>query len=324
MRVVFWGSPDFAGTILDAVLASAHTVVGAVTQPARPVGRGRRKDPRRVAPAAVGRAAEAAGLPVLAPGKPRGEEFLTALRALGGEVFLVAAYGEILPAAVLEMPPHGALNVHASLLPAYRGAAPVTRAILDGRRTTGITIMRMDAGLDTGPICIQAETTIEPEDSAGEVTRRLAALGGRLAVEALDRLAAGTLPEVAQDGDEASYAPKVEPAEARLDWSRPAEALARAARAFDPWPGAWTTWRGERLKVFRIEPLPVGSAAAEESDRDHPPPGTIVAFDPHPHVRTGDGAVRLTSVQPAGGRRMTGADWVRGRGPVAGDRLGDA
>lgn len=309
MRVVFWGSPDFAVPVLDALLSSSHEVVGAVSQPARPKGRG-----RGVAATAVAARAEAAGLPVLTPEKPRGDAFLERLRALEADVFVVAAYGEILPPAVLDMPPHGALNVHASLLPAYRGAAPVTRALLDGRKTTGITIMRMEAGLDTGPICLQSEEPVRPDDTAGNLAGRLAGRGARLAVEALDLLEAGGLVETPQDDRVASLAPKVEPEEARLDWSRPASLLERAARAFDPWPGAWTSWRGERLKVFRLEILPAAGGG---------PPGEILELDPMPVVRTGDGAVRLDLVQPSGGRRMSGADWARGREARPGQRLGE-
>lgn len=310
MRVVFWGSPAFAVVTLEAVMASAHQVTGVVTQPPRAAGRG-----RRAAPTPVARTAAAAGVPVLAPDKPRGEPFLTALRSLRADLFLVAAYGEILPATVLATAPHGALNIHASLLPAYRGAAPVTRAILDGRRTTGITIMRMDAGLDTGPICLQAEEPIHPDDTAGSLTARLAGLGAPLAVEALERLTAGTLPEAPQDDAAASHAPKVDASEARLDWTRPAAELERAARAFDPWPGAWTIWRGERLKVFRLalEAGPEGLRADM---------GKLVAVQPGPLVQVGDGVVRLDVVQPPGGRRMAGSAWARGRSASVGERLG--
>lgn len=308
MRVVFWGSPDFAVPVLEALLASAHEVVGVVSQPARPKGRG-----RGVARTAVAERAGEAGLPVLSPEKPRGEVFLAELETLGADVFLVAAYGEILPPAVLEMPRHGALNVHASLLPAYRGAAPVTRALLDGREVTGVTMMRMEAGLDTGPICLQSEEPVRADDTTGSLAARLAVRGARLAVEALDLLAAGRLIETPQDDRAASLAPKVEPAEARLDWSRPAAFLERAVRAFDPWPGAWTTWDGERLKVFRLECLPAAGEGV---------PGEILGTDPAPVVRTGAGDVRLILVQPSGGRRMSGADWARGREPRPGGRLG--
>ncbi len=309
MRVVFWGSPDFAVPVLDALLASRHDVVGAASQPARPKGRG-----RGVAATPVAKRALAAGLPVLTPEKPRGDGFLERLAALGPDVFMVAAYGQILPPAVLDMPPHGALNVHASLLPAYRGAAPVTRALLDGREVTGVTIMRMEVGLDTGPICLQSEEPVRPDDTAGSLAGRLAGRGAPLAVEALDLLESGRLVETPQDDRAASLAPKVGPEEARLDWSRPTVFLERAARAFDPWPGAWTTWRGERLKVFRLESRP----AADGGE-----PGELLETDPAPVVRTGDGAARLVLVQPPGGRRMSGADWARGREARPGQRLGE-
>lgn len=309
MRLVFWGSPAFAVPVLEALLASRHEVVGVVTQPARPKGRG-----RGLAATPVAERAGASGLPVLTPDKPRGEDFLERLRTFDAQVYVVAAYGEILPPSVLATPPHGALNVHASLLPAYRGAAPVTRALLDGRERTGITIMRMEAGLDTGPICLQSEEPIRPDDTARTLAARLARRGARLAVEALDLLESGSLVEIPQDDRLASLAPKIDAGEARLDWSRPAVELERAVRAFDPWPGAWTTWRGERLKVFRVEGRPDGDGRS---------PGEVMETEPALVVRTGDGAVGLALVQPAGGRRMGGADWARGRGVRPGQRLGD-
>jgi methionyl-tRNA formyltransferase len=263
----------------------------------------------------VAELAAAHGLPVLSPRRPRGAAFERELVALGGEVFVVAAYGAILPPGILALPPRGSLNVHASLLPAYRGAAPVTRAILEGRDETGVTIMRMEPGLDTGPICLQVRTPIEASDSAGSLTGRLAELGGRAAVDALDRLEAGTLTETPQDGAQATWADKVTTAEAEIDWARPARAIERAARAYDPWPGAWTTFRGERLKVFRVSEL-TGPPAGE--------PGEIRTLGPAPVVRAGDADLALELVHPPGARRMTGAEWARGRGVRAGERLGPA
>lgn len=308
MRVVFWGSPEFAVAVLEALLASAHVVAGVVTRPPEPGGRG-----RRPAPTPVARRAEAAGLPTVTPKRPRGDAFRAELSALGADVFLVAAYGAILPPDVLSLPPHGSLNVHASLLPEYRGAAPVTRAILDGKRESGVTIMRMEEGLDTGAICLQLVEPVLADDTGATLTRRLADLGGRAAVEALDRLEAGTLTETPQDDARASYASKVTTDEARIDWSSEAGAIERAARAFDPWPGAWTTFRGERLKVFRV---------AEATGGESGEPGAIVAADPVPIVRTAGGLLRLEVVQPPGGRRMAGEDWARGRGVAPGETLG--
>jgi methionyl-tRNA formyltransferase len=311
VRVVFWGSPDFAVTVLEALLASAHDVAAVVTRPPRPSGRGRRAQPTPVA-----RLAASAGVPVLAPARLRDPSVTAELSGLGAEVFLVAAYGAILPPPLLTLPPHGSLNVHASLLPDYRGAAPVTRAILDGREETGVTIMRMEEGLDSGPICLQASEAVLAGDTAGSLTARLAVLGGRLAVEALDRLAAGSLPEIPQNDALATFAAKVTTAEAAIDWSRPAAEIERGVRAFDPWPGAWTAFRDERLKVFRVSPLP--------RDSDEPAgaiPGEVVALSPEPVVRAVDGRLRLDLVQPPGARRMSGADWARGRAVRPGERL---
>jgi methionyl-tRNA formyltransferase len=316
MRVVFWGSPEFAAAILEAVLESGHEVAGVVTRPPRPGGRG-----RRLRPTPVAKLADSAGVPVLAPKRPRGEAFAAELAGLGAEVFLVAAYGAILPPEILSLPPHGSLNVHASLLPEYRGASPVTRAILDGRRETGITIMRMEEGLDTGAVCLQATTPIGAQDTAGALTERLAELGKRLSVEALDRLEAGTLVEIPQDDSRATYAAKVSNAQAAIDWSRPAAEIERAARAFDPWPGAWTTFRGDRLKVFRASLVQGTGPAGDEALGVRATPGEVVALDPAPVVRAGDGNVRLDVVQPPGARRMPAADWARGRAVLPGERL---
>lgn len=307
MRVVFWGSPAFAVPALEALHASRHEVVGVVTQPDRARGRG-----GSVSPTPVGELAAALDVPVLKPEKPRGEAFLEALSALEADAFVVAAYGEILRPEVLDLPSCGAYNIHASLLPAYRGAAPVTQAILDGCSETGITIMRMDAGLDTGPVCLQAYAPIGPDDTAGSMTERLAELGAQTVVEALDRLESGELVETQQSESEATYASKVDADRAHIDWSAPATAIERSVRAFDPWPGAWTSWRGKRLKVFRVA-VTAGTGV----------PGTLVAIDPDPVVATGDGTVTLISVQPPGRRRMSGAAWSRGQRPEVGEMLGD-
>ncbi|MBW3660666.1 MAG: methionyl-tRNA formyltransferase [Gemmatimonadetes bacterium] len=308
MRVVFWGSPAFGLATLEALLDSRHHVVGVVTRPPRPKGRGRKARPTPVA-----EAAEAAEIPILAPRAPRGLEFLAALETLRPDVSVVAAYGAILPAEVLELPPYGSINVHASMLPAYRGAAPVTRAILDGLEETGVTIMRMEAGLDTGPVLLQEVEPIRPGDTAGSLTERLAARGASLVVEALDGLESGDLQALPQDESRASYAAKVAAEEAEIDWRRTGREIDRAVRAYDPWPGAWTTWRGERLKVYRVEVVERDTRAA---------PGTVAALAPRPVVATGDGAVALVELHPSGGRRMDAADWARGRDVAPGERLG--
>ena len=309
MQVVFWGSPRFAVPTLKALIDSHHSVAAVVTQPDRRRGRG-----GHVSPTPVAQVAATASILLLKPDKPRGESFVARLTDATPDVFVVAAYGEILRPEVLALPARGAFNVHASLLPAYRGAAPVTRAILDGCESTGITIMRMEAGLDTGPICLQAEEPIHADDSAGSLTERLATLGATLMVDALGRLEVGTLTETPQDDALASYAIKVTAGDAYLDWCAGVASLERAVRAYDPWPGAWTTWRGERLKVFRLRPI-AGAASA--------PSGAVVRVDPEPVVVAGDGLVVLDVVQPAGRERMSGSDWARGRMLAAGERLGE-
>jgi len=305
LRVVFFGTPEAAVPSLAHLLGSAHPVVAAVTAPDRPRGRG-----LEVQPSPVKRAALAAQLPVVQPPTLRDPSVQAELGDLGADVFAVCAYGLILPQAVLDLPRLGALNVHFSLLPAYRGAAPVTWAILDGRPETGVTIMQMEAGLDTGPILEQVAEPILPEDDTGSLEERLAVAGGGLLVDVLDRLEGGGVTPVAQDHAASSYAAKITPADARIDWSWDAARIARAVRAFRPRPGAWTTLAGRRLKLWRAKP---GAAAAPGA------PGTVAAGpDREMLVATGGGSLVLDEVQPEGGRRMAGAEFLRGlRGDVS-------
>ena len=305
MRLIFMGTPDFAVPALAALVAAGHAIAAVYTQPPRPAGRGQRE--RR---SAVHDWAASRGLAVRAPARLLDAAEPAAFAALGADAAVVAAYGLILPKPVLDAPRWGCLNIHASLLPRWRGAAPIQRAILAGDAETGVTIMRMDEGLDTGPMLLAEATPIGPRDSAGALAARLAAIGAGLIVEALARLARGALAAAPQPDAGVALAPKIGKDEARLDWSRPAAALERAVRAFDPWPGAFCTLGGERLKVL---------AAAVESAARAAAAGTTL--DDRLLVACGEGALRLARVQPAGGKAMDADAVLRGRPVAAGTTL---
>jgi methionyl-tRNA formyltransferase len=309
VRIVFWGTPEFARTVLEGLLEAGREVVGVVTQPDKPAGRGRK--PQAPPVKAV---AEEAGLPVLQPERPRGAEFMRELERLAPDVSVVAAYGRILRPEVLELPPLGAYNVHASLLPKLRGAAPVNWAIIRGDRETGVTIMKMVAALDAGPIVLQVPCEIPADATAGSLAERLAELGARAMVEALALIEAGRAEERPQAEAEATYAPKLSPEDARIEWARPAEEIERWIRGTDPTPGMWTLLGDLRVRVFRPRVLE-GEAGAE--------PGTVVRADPREglEVATGSGRLAIGEVQPAGKRRMEAAEWIRGRGVSAGARF---
>ena len=294
MRLIFAGTPVFAARALQALLAAGHRVVLVLTQPDRPAGRG-----MALQASAVKKAALADGLPVFQPERLKDPATHEPIRAAcvegGAELMVVAAYGLILPQAVLDLPRRGGINIHASLLPRWRGAAPIPRAIEAGDAQTGITIMKMEAGLDTGPMLLAQAIDIAAQDSAGSLHDRLADLGGRLVVDALARF--DQLVPVAQPELGVTYANKIAKAEARLDWNQPAALLARKLRAFNPFPGAVVTLAGEPVKAWRGE-------AVAASGR----PGQVLAADATGIVvACGEGALRLTELQKPGGRRVTGA-----------------
>ncbi len=309
MRVLFWGTPDFAVPSLRALVGEGHDVVGVVTQPDRPAGRGRTLRPSPVKAVAIEE-----GIPVLAPDRPVGEGFLGAMRALDPDVSVVVAYGHILRPEVLGLPRHGSLNVHTSLLPELRGAAPIHWAVARGHDRTGITIMQMTEGMDEGPILLQREMPIAPDDTTSSLHLGLAELGAEAIIEALALLEGGGLRPVEQDHALATYAPKVGREVARIDWSRSAPEVGAHIRGMDRVPGAWTTFDGEPLKVFSPDPLKEADEAA---------PGTVLRASPDEGllVRAGRGAVRIGEVQPPGRRRMEASDWLRGGGPKPGDRF---
>ncbi|MFZ5573582.1 MAG: methionyl-tRNA formyltransferase [Pseudomonadota bacterium] len=304
MRLIFAGTPPFAAAALDALADAGHAIALVLTQPDRPAGRG-----MKLMPSAVKTAALAHGLPVAQPASLKTPEAQAELAAVDADVMVVAAYGLILPQAVLDIPRRGCLNIHASLLPRWRGAAPIQRAILAGDTETGITIMQMDAGLDTGAMLLKSVVPILDTDTGGSLHDKLAGVGARAIVEALARL--DTLAPVAQDDAQATYAAKLDKEEARLDWSRPAAELARAVRAFNPVPGAWTLVDGAPLKIWAAAPVP-GQGA----------PGEVLDAGERLVVACGDGALALTELQPAGSKRMTAAAFLAGRRLAPGARLG--
>jgi methionyl-tRNA formyltransferase len=310
LRVGFAGTPPFAARALQAVLDAGFPVPLVLTQPDRPRGRG-----LALAPSAVKALAAARGIPVLQPASLRDEASRAAAVAVPLDVLLVAAYGLILPPAVLAWPRHGCLNIHASLLPRWRGAAPVAHAILAGDTMSGVTIMQMDAGLDTGPAISAVPVTIGPDDTAGTLTERLAGIGAGEAVQVLAHLeASGHLRAEPQSSDGATYASKITRADAVLDWSQPAAALARAVRAFDPVPGATFSLAADAVKVWEASVVD-GSGA----------PGVILRVTAEAlDVACGEGALRLRSLQPPNGRRMSGGAFAAGRRLSVGRPVGQA
>jgi methionyl-tRNA formyltransferase len=306
MRVIFAGTPEFAARALDAILAAGHAVPLVLTQPDRAAGRG-----QHLTPGPVKQLAALRGVPVYQPDRLRTLEQLAPLLAVPANIMVVAAYGLILPQAVIDHPRNGCLNVHASLLPRWRGAAPIQRAILAGDAQTGICVMQMDAGLDTGPVVSRHPLAIGPDDSAGSLHDKLADLGAAAIVEALATLARdGILVATPQPGDGITYAPKLDKQEARIVWTRSAAEIARQVRAFNPAPGAFTSIDGAVLKVWRakaVAAVPIGAT-----------PGQIIVRDGMLLAGCGEGeSVSLEEVQPAGGRRMAGAVYVNGRPELA-------
>ncbi|MDH3270710.1 MAG: methionyl-tRNA formyltransferase [Gemmatimonadota bacterium] len=329
MRILFWGTPDFAVPSLRALDEEGFEIVGVVTQPDRPAGRG-----RKLTPSKVKRVAVDAGLTVLTPDRPRGDEFAAALRALEPDISVVVAYGHILRPEILEIPRLGSINVHASLLPELRGAAPINWAIARGHEMTGVTIMRMVEAMDAGPIIHQVPEPILEGETAGELTVRLSEIGAQALVEALALMTGGAAEEVEQEDDRATYAPKVDRETAKVDWTLPASDIAARVRAMDPIPGAWSRLEDAPVKLYRpvvwssdeLDALMGDGASTNGGPRagaSHARPGSVVVATPETGVlvAAGEGGVSFREVQPPGGRRMDAADWINGRGVEAGQRF---
>lgn len=321
MRILFWGTPDFAVLPLRALIGEGHDVVGVVTQPDKPRGRSR----TQVDPSPVKRVALDEGIPVLQPEKPRGDDFLNAMRALEPDISVVVAYGCLLPKAAIDLPSRGTLNIHGSVLPALRGAAPIQAAILGGLTETGITIMQMVPALDAGDMLHTLRTPIGAEETYGELHDRLAELGAQAIVQALAMIEAQIARPVAQDEALATYAPKIDREMARLDFAWSAERVARATRAFDPRPGAFASLRGTETKLFSVSVVGDGSNDDLDAPTVASPPGTVRTADQDGLVvRCGEGAVRFMDIQPSGKPRMSVASLARGRGVAVGDQLESA
>mgnify|MGYP001426152892 CR=1 FL=1 len=303
MRILFWGTPEFAVPSLRALDDEGFDIVAVVTQPDRPAGRGRHPRASPVKSVALDQ-----GIDVLTPGSPREAGFLESVRELEPDVSVVVAYGHILPPEVLAVPRLGSINVHASLLPELRGAAPINWAIARGHQRSGVTIMRMVREMDAGAIIQQVEEPILADETAAELSLRLSELGAEALIETLALLSEEVAEEREQDHAAATFAPKIDRDTARVDWSRPAREVALHVRSMDETPGAWSTLAGEPLKLFRptVE-SPVASTTPSE-------PGTVLEANGGLLVSTGEnGALRFGEVQPSGGRRMKASDWIRGR-----------
>ena len=310
MKILFWGTPEFAVPSLRALGEEGHEIVGVVTQPDRPAGRGRELQASAVKAEAVDESFR-----VLEPESARSDDFVQEIEGLGADLSVVVAYGQILSVEVLNVPTMGSVNLHASLLPLLRGAAPINWSIIGGDTVTGVTVMRMVEQMDAGPILFQAEEPIGPEETASDLAMRLSEIGAEALVEALVLLEARVIEEREQDESRATYAPKIDRAMARIDWARESLAVSNFIRGMDAVPGAWSELEGHPVKLFQPEADPEVIPEAR--------PGTIVEADRDTGllVAAAEGAVRIYAVQPPGKRRMDAGAWILGRGASAGQRF---
>lgn len=318
MRLLFWGTPEFATPSLLALLGEGFDVAGVVTQPDKPQGRSR----SRLIPSPVKQIATAEKIPVLQPARANSPEFLAEIRALRPDASIVVAYGHILTPGVIGVPRRGTFNVHASLLPALRGAAPIQAAIRQGLGETGISVMRVVPALDAGPVILRIPTPIASDETFGELSLRLSELGAQALIETLALIEIGAARETPQDDALATYAPKPGPGPATVDWAQPAAEVSQMIRSVDPRPGAVTTAAAGPVKLFGAQLLP-GSGTTEGGPEAPAPCGAVLAIDDDGMaVACGSGAIRIAQVQPAGRPVMSAADWARGRGIGPGQRLG--
>lgn len=308
MRTVFMGTPDFSVGTLEAILASGHSVEAVFTQPDRPVGR-----KQELRPTPVKEAALRHGLPVYQPEKIRDPENVELLRSIQPDVIVVAAYGQLIPASILHLPEYGCLNVHASLLPAYRGAAPIQWAVLNGEKVSGVTIMQMDEGLDTGDMLTRQEVVLDPEETGGSLFNRLSAAGAELLVRTLEELPSGRIvPRKQPEESTTPYARMIRKSDGWVDWSRTAGAIDCQIRGLNPWPTAFTSFGGKQLKLWK--------ASVREDVDSGKAPGTVLRADGSGIlVQTGEGALNLTEIQMEGKKRMSAAEFLRGHRILPGE-----
>ena len=312
MRIVFMGTPDFAVGALQALIEAGHQVAAVVTQPDKPKGRGKELQMTPVKACAV-----AHDIPVFQPVKIKDPEAVAVLRGYQADIFVVAAFGQILSEEILAMPKYGCINIHASLLPKYRGAGPIQWAIIDGEKKTGVTIMQMEKGLDTGDMLMQTEVEITPRETADTLHDKLAEAGARLIVEALPKIEAGQVTPRKQNDAESCYAKMLTKSMGRIDWSMEAERLDCLIRGLISWPGAVTLLRGKTLKIWEEEPADAASFEAQTAAKE---PGTVLAVEKDAfYVQTGAGVIKVTEVQPEGKRRMAVKDFLLGYPIKAGE-----
>lgn len=309
MRIVYMGTPDFAVPCLEALIQAKHEVVGAVTQPDRPKGRG-----KKLQAPPVKLKAEEYSIPVYQPEKINTPDFVAQLKELAPELIVVVAYGKILPPEILNLPPLGCVNVHASLLPKYRGAAPIHWAIINGEKETGVTTMYMDEGMDTGDMILTASTEIGINTTVGELHDRLAKMGAGLLIDTLVLIKKGQAPRIPQDEDQATYAPLLKREHELIHWHKPAQMLHNQVRGMNPWPGTYTTWQGKMLKIWRTDVI------TQQTDQK---PGTVVVCDRKQIVvQTGEGCLALRELQLQGGKRLSTPDFLCGNKLELGTCLG--
>lgn len=315
MRILFMGTPEFSVPTLDCLCQSGHEVIGVVTQPDKPKGRG-----GAVSYTPVKERAMALGLPVYQPRRVRSEEFLETVRGLSPDVAAVIAFGQILPQAFLDIPRYGCINIHASLLPRYRGAAPIQWAVINGERETGVTIMQMDAGLDTGDMLKKQVIPIAPDETGGSLHDKLMTAGGPLLLDVLKELEDGTASPVPQTG-ESCYASMLDKAMGDIDWSRDAVSIERLVRGLNPWPSAYTHWNGRTLKLWKAEAAKLSESGKEQEAAGGRRPGTVVSLENGILVQTGCGCLRVRELQLEGKKRMDAAAFLRGAHMAVGDVL---
>ncbi len=306
MRLVFMGTPQFAVLPLRALAAAGHDISGVVTRIDKPSGRN-----RILTAPPVKQAAQDTGLTVYQPRRVRDPEFVETLRKINPDIIVVAAYGQILPKDILLLPKYGCINIHASLLPAYRGAAPINWAVMRGESRTGITIMQMDEGMDTGAILLQESIAIDPRDTAGTLTEKMSQLGAKMIAEALPLVEAGSLAPVVQDGSKATLAPILKKEDGLVDWTAPAAEIHNRVRGLSPWPGAYTFFEGKLIKIIETEAVP----GEGEPGMVYTPDRSVLA------VGTGRGLLRIVGIQPEGKRPMNSGDFLQGHREIIGKKF---